>query len=143
MRSKLTFKCSKCKTEKSTFTEEPPNENTKSMCVNTAVPLGTLSVGIGYTQFSEICGALDIPPMTKDTYESYETKVAKGMQEASFKEMMEAGQEERRLALEAGDVSDDGIPFITVVVDGSWAKRSYGANYSSLQGTVITIFIFL
>lgn len=50
--------------------------------------------------------------------------------------MKEAGREERELAIHNGDIDDDGVPFITVTVDGAWAKRSYGHNYNSLSGVV-------
>lgn len=50
--------------------------------------------------------------------------------------MREAHEEEKRLAIEAGDVIND-IPFITVVIDGGWAKQSYGKQYDSLSGWVV------
>lgn len=50
--------------------------------------------------------------------------------------MREAGKEEVRLALEENNVSEDGIPLITVVADGTWAKRSYKKNYNALSGAV-------
>src|SRR5436190_20887241 len=43
-----------------------------------------------------------------------------------------AGEAEKQLALERNDVID-GIPYITVVADGSWMKRSYGTAYNSLS----------
>ncbi|EFA07094.1 hypothetical protein TcasGA2_TC010084 [Tribolium castaneum] len=33
-------------------------------------------------------------------------------------EMLAAGQKERALAIEAGEIDKDGVPYITVVVDG-------------------------
>lgn len=50
--------------------------------------------------------------------------------------MIDAGKEERDLAIQNGHVDDDGIPYITVVVDGAWSKRSYGHNYNALSGVV-------
>lgn len=39
------------------------------------------------------------------------------------------------MEIDRGDVDEeDGIPFIKVVVDGSWSKRSYNKNYSALSG---------
>lgn len=32
--------------------------------------------------------------------------------------MRKAGEEERQLAIEAGDIDDDGVPFCPVVADG-------------------------
>jgi hypothetical protein len=49
--------------------------------------------------------------------------------------MTAAGQEERRLAIERGDVID-GVPFTTVIVDGGWSKRSYGHGFNASSGVV-------
>ncbi|KAK4876863.1 hypothetical protein RN001_009369 [Aquatica leii] len=54
------------------------------------------------------------------------------------KQMLETGKEEARCAIEAGDF-EDGIPFITVIIDGGWAKRSYGHGFSSLSGVAVII----
>lgn len=48
--------------------------------------------------------------------------------------MIEAGKEEKRLAIEQGDIDTDGTPYITVITDGSWGKRSYGTNFNSISG---------
>lgn len=50
--------------------------------------------------------------------------------------MEKAGKEERNLALESGNVDKDGIPLITVILDGGWSKRSYGHNFSANSGAV-------
>lgn len=42
---------------------------------------------------------------------------------------------EKELAIES-EVDKNGVPLLTVVVDGSWAKRSNRTNYSSLSGVV-------
>ncbi|KYM99282.1 hypothetical protein ALC62_09978 [Cyphomyrmex costatus] len=44
-----------------------------------------------------------------------------------------AGEIEKQLALEKNETIH-GIPYITVVADGSWMKRSYGKAYDSLSG---------
>jgi len=58
-----------------------------------------------------------------------------------------AGDEERRLAIEAGTVGVDRIPMFTVVADGQWFKRSYKTKYDALYGMVryvnISIFYIL
>ena len=53
--------------------------------------------------------------------------------------MLAAGEEEKRLAIEKGRVSKNpdgspGLPWIAVVVDGSWGTRSHGHRYSSKGG---------
>jgi len=46
------------------------------------------------------------------------------------------GIEEKKLAIEDGNLNSDGVPMITVVADGSWCKRSYKTKYDSLSGVV-------
>lgn len=50
--------------------------------------------------------------------------------------MKENGEEEKRIAIEKGNMLN-GIPFITVIGDGGWAKRSYGHGMNSSSGVVI------
>lgn len=38
--------------------------------------------------------------------------------EILFERTVEAGKEEKKLAIEYGDIDENGIPFITVIVDG-------------------------
>ena len=53
--------------------------------------------------------------------------------------MLAAGREGKRLAHEADDLSPDGIPKITVVVDGGRSQRSYGHRYSALSGVACIV----
>jgi len=55
--------------------------------------------------------------------------------------MKKAGVEERELALEAGEVDENGIPMCTVVADGQWCKRSYKTKYDALSGVVRIHFV--
>jgi hypothetical protein len=57
----------------------------------------------------------------------------------ALEEVLAAGAEERALAIDAGEVDKDGVPYITVAVDGSWSKRSYKSNYNALSGVATII----
>lgn len=59
--------------------------------------------------------------------------------ESLWEIMKSAGEEERNLAIKRGDVDSDGIPYITVLLDGGWSKRSYGHNYNASSGAVRSI----
>ena len=52
--------------------------------------------------------------------------------------MKEAGREERRLAIE-NDQYHQGVPAITVVVDGGWSKRSNRHSYNAKSGVGVII----
>lgn len=53
--------------------------------------------------------------------------------------MKAAAAKEKAIALDKNQVCFDGIPWITVYVDGSWSKRSYGTNYNALSGMAAVI----
>jgi hypothetical protein len=53
--------------------------------------------------------------------------------------MRASGAKERAIAVEKGHI-EDGFPYITVIVDGGWSKRSYGHGYSASSGVVSSIF---
>ena len=52
--------------------------------------------------------------------------------------MLEAGKEDKRLAEERGDYHE-GVPTITVIVDGGWSKRSHRHSYNAKSGVAIVI----
>jgi len=54
-----------------------------------------------------------------------------------------AGEDERRLAIEANELDIDGIPMCTVVANGQWSKRSYKTKYDALSGVVNAIILQL
>ena len=47
--------------------------------------------------------------------------------------LLTAGKEERALAIAQGDFHN-GVPAITVVVDGGWSKRSHKHSYNAKSG---------
>ncbi len=53
--------------------------------------------------------------------------------------MQKAGEEEKKIALELGNVDTDGVPLITVVADGQWSKRSYKTKFNAFSGAVCNI----
>lgn len=54
------------------------------------------------------------------------------------KAILEAGKEEKRLAEERGDYHQ-GVPEITVIVDGGWSKRYHKHSYNAKSGVGIII----
>lgn len=97
-----------------------------------------LCTGQGFSQMSEMSAVLDMPCMANVTHQKIHEDIALKIRDIAWEQMLLSGKEEAKLAHEAGDTDTDGIPMITVVADGSWAKRSYKKNYSSLSGVVCT-----
>ncbi|XP_063229100.1 uncharacterized protein LOC134534548 [Bacillus rossius redtenbacheri] len=49
------------------------------------------------------------------------------------------GTVERKKALERGHVDNDGVPYISVYVDGAWCKRTYGHAFNAASGVACII----
>ncbi|GFU18384.1 uncharacterized protein NPIL_268121, partial [Nephila pilipes] len=79
---------------------------------------------------------LDTPPLSSNMYQKEHDNIATAWEKVAENEMYCAATEEKHLAVQAGKV---GIPMLTVVVDGCWAKRSYRINYSSLSGAAAIV----
>lgn len=127
------FQCNFCRVEQSVWSEE---DNKNEMDVNCSAVIGTMTTGGGHSQLEEILSTMNIPPMSDKTYRKYEERISEGLMGTAVEEMKKAAEEEARHAVELGEVDKDGTPLITVVADGSWCKRSYRTNYSSLSGVV-------
>jgi hypothetical protein len=67
------------------------------------------------------------------TYIKNRENVINDFEKTAMESMKMAGEIEKQLALERNETIN-GIPYITVIADGSWMKRSYGNAYDSLSG---------
>jgi len=111
------------------------SEPTKSdqLDINTAAVATTITAGIGYSSLEEICTGMNISCMSEKTYIKYRENIIDDYEKTAMQNMKKAAEEEKQLALEKNETIN-GIPYITVVSDGSWMKRSYGSNYDSPCG---------
>ncbi|XP_063221397.1 uncharacterized protein LOC134530485 isoform X1 [Bacillus rossius redtenbacheri] len=106
--------------------------------INTLLVWGTLSSGLGFTQIQEVMGVLDVPVMSSSCFRQNEKEIGKVWEEHLALKMKMAGEEERKIAIQKGHIVD-GVPYITVIGDGGWAKRSYGHGYNSASGVGVLI----
>ena len=94
--------------------------------------------GGGHTQLQETMSIVGIPVMSKTSFTHTERSIGE-MWKAQLRESMnEAGKEEKRLAIQRGDYHQ-GVPAITVYVDGGWSKRSHKHSYNANSGVAIII----
>ncbi|KAE8739266.1 hypothetical protein FOCC_FOCC015226, partial [Frankliniella occidentalis] len=77
--------------------------------------------------------------MVPSTYRRNEQWLGTEFEKMTLESMLEAGMKEVLLAIEAGDVSPDGVPWIRVIADGMWGKRSYGTTYNAKSGVAFII----
>lgn len=129
------FKCKMCNMD-TIITSESQDLNYSYIPINKAVLNGTIAIGIGYTQLAELSASLDIPCMSATTFMSYNNDLSKDIKSSAWDAMKLAGIEEKRLALEAGDIDEDGTPMCPVIADGQWSKRSFKTKYDALSGAV-------
>lgn len=127
--SKLIMKCKMCKKTDTIYTENPDKRQINEMAVAASVV-----TGIGYSRMEQICTTMDIPFMAHTTYIKISEDISKTIEDIAWDRMKDAGKEEVRLAVEAGDTNGNGIPIIPVIVDGAWSKRFYKINYNALSG---------
>ena len=59
--------------------------------------------------------------MTSHSFISTERDIGHAWKQILQQSMAEAGREERQLAIQRGDYHE-GVPSITVIVDGGWSK---------------------
>lgn len=94
--------------------------------------------GIGHTQLSELSASIELPSLSTVSYLKNLSVMSNSIQETAFDEMIKAGNEERQIAINSGNVDKNGTPLCTVVADGQWSKRSYKTKYNSFSGAVRT-----
>ncbi|KAK4882827.1 hypothetical protein RN001_006146 [Aquatica leii] len=133
LESTLTFKCNVCN---KIDTVKTGDIESSFGSANRAGVISAISVGIGYTQFSEMLATIDIPQMSNKTYLKYHNSISSSVNNVNQRLMTEAAIEETKLSEET---NIDHIPTIAVIADGAWGKRSYRRNYSSLSGVASII----
>ena len=105
---------------------------------NLAAVWGQMSTGGGHSRLQETMGTLGVPVMSKNNFTRTERDIGKWWQMQLQEMMLEAGKAERELAEERGDYHE-GVPAITVIVDGGWSKRSHRHSYNAKSGVGIVI----
>ena len=107
--------------------------------VNYRAVWGQMSTGGGHEKLTENMSCLNVPVMSKSAYLKIEREIGEAWHEILSEEIDMAGKEELSLAKEHNNMCDDGFPFIKVVIDGGWSKRSHGHSYDAKSGVVIII----
>lgn len=107
--------------------------------INDSAVLGTVAIGLGYYHSQEFLAHLKVPVMSNVTFHKYEERIQAEYLKLSKQLELEALDEEIRLANEMNDVDSAGNALIPVEFDGSWEKRSYSTNFSSLGGCAAII----
>lgn len=110
------------------------NENVEKN--NKAFVWGALTAGSYYTQAAHITNLMDIPTISAKKFRDTEKILGDVWKDHLSEEIQKNGEQEKAIAIEKKHVDANGIPHVTVYVDGGWPKRSYGHDYSSPSGMV-------
>jgi len=92
---------------------------------------------------NEFAAFLELPSLSCSSFVKTQASIAEIVHDTAWEEMQKAGEEEKRIALDCGDIDTDGIPMITVVADGQWSKRSYKTKYDASSGVVSYFNLYL
>lgn len=135
----MIFGCNSCGKKFSVSTNES-EKTTETFCINSTAVLASNMIGIGYSQVEQFTSILDIPNMCAERFKNINDDIGALWEMTAEQSMKEAAEEERQAAIERGDIDEeDGIPFISVVTDGCWCKRSYHKNYTALSGVAAIV----
>lgn len=138
--SVLCSKCSGCGYElvlESSNKVKGPSNYQRWEC-NLAAVWGQMATGGGHTPLKETMSVLGVPVMNKSCFQQTERDIGEWWTRRLEQEMLEAGKEEKRLAQERNDYHQ-GVPAVTVIVDGGWSKRSHKHSYNAKSGVGIII----
>ncbi|KAF2890334.1 hypothetical protein ILUMI_15840 [Ignelater luminosus] len=102
--------------------EKTLSSHPKEAKINFDFVWGSTAIGIGKGQAEELLSAIDMPTPSPKFYRKLENDVGRVWEMQFQSKMKKAADEEKKLAIEAGDI-EEGIPFIIVIVDGGWAKH--------------------
>jgi hypothetical protein len=105
---------------------------------NLAAVWGQMAIGGGHSQLEEMMSVMGVPVMRRTTFINTERDIGEQWKQRLQESMLEAGKEEKRLAEERREFHD-GVPAITVIVDGGWSKRSHKHSYNAKSGVAIII----
>ncbi|XP_018566989.1 uncharacterized protein LOC108907691 isoform X2 [Anoplophora glabripennis] len=137
LKSTFILKCNVCDEEVEICNEEPTLDNESTL--NKAAAWATACTGSTYKHMTEFFNVLDIPCLSRNSFVAIQKELEQAWQNCLWRNLEEAGEEEYSAAIERGHVDSDGVPYITVYVDGGWSKRSYGHTCNAFSAVAVII----
>ena len=105
---------------------------------NLAAVWGQMTTGGGHKPLAEMMAILGVPTMTKQSFMTTERKIGEWWRDLFGQSMISAGKEERDIAI-TNNSYHQGVPAVTVIVDGGWSKRTHKHSYNAKSGVAIII----
>ena len=134
----ISARCTNChqefKISSSTYTTT--STGAKKWHINIAAVLGQMSTGGGNARLEKVLTTMGVPGMRKQLFRSTEQFLGESMKEQLVQSMAAAGQKERELAISSNNYHQ-GVPYVSVVADGGWSKRSHKHSYNAKSGVAV------
>ena len=105
---------------------------------NLAAVWGQMVTGGGHVPLTESMAVLGIPSLTKKAFMTIEKRIGQWWWALFEESVQQAGAEEKAIAI-SNERYHQGIPAITVIIDGGWSKRSHKHSYNVKSGVGIII----
>ena len=134
-KTKVYLKCDECN-EIISIDSHPDDYN--NLDVNRSMVLGCMAAGIGYSTLEQVMAAVGISCMNSSTYRYIQEEIVLDALGISKECMEKSLEKEVAIAMKKGRAIN-GVPYITVITDGSWAKRSFGKSFNSLGGCAVIL----
>ncbi|KAL4714306.1 hypothetical protein ACJJTC_009658 [Scirpophaga incertulas] len=96
------FECNMCK-EVCLVRSDNSNENIN---INIAATSGVIASGIGFSQFEELCSAMDVPVFSAKYYIKFQDKVYEAWEKTAANSMAAAAKKEKEIAIAEGRIKN-------------------------------------
>ena len=132
--STLVSQCLKCKQLFCCHTSKMVACNEKShYATNIGAVLAQIATGGGASHLEEQLSCVTVPALSKKNFMKLERSLGTLFEATVSQQLLQAGEQERQLAVLNG-CYHNGAPAITVVVDAGWSKRSHKHSYNAKSG---------
>ena len=137
--SRLLATCSKCNEEilfsscNKVVLYNHDGKERPTWAYNAAAVMGQMATGGGHNSLEEMLATLGVPSLAKRMFTEIERCLGTSFEQLLLELMVKTGNEEKQMAKQNNEYHE-GIPAITVVVDGGWSKRSHKHSYNANSG---------
>ena len=100
---------------------------------NIGAVLGQIATGGGADHLMEQFACVQVPSLSCRSFIQMERSLGTAFEAMVGENLLIAGQKEKQLAIQQENYHN-GVPAITVVVDGGWSKRSHKHSYNANSG---------
>ena len=134
--SRLLATCSKCHEEflfsscNKVVIHNHDGKERPTWAYNVAAVMGQMATGRGHSSLEEVLATLGVPSLTKRMFTDIERCLGTSFEQLLLELML---REEKQIA-EQNKSYHEGVPAITVVVDGGWSKWSHKHSYNANSG---------